>query len=101
MILAAKSKVDNVVVCTVYDSVPDCPQKALTALSIFNEVILKEAFKLGVSVIDLRLVFNEPKDYSSVSPIEPSKHGGEKIVDIILRALEEHGFYKNKPSIFL
>lgn len=100
MLYAAKNKVDKVVVCTVYDSVPDCPQKALTALSMFNEVILKEAFRLGVSVI-VRLVFNHSKDYSPVSPIEPSKYGSNKLSDLIINVLDKYDFNKNEPSIYI
>ena len=50
-----------------------------TALAPFNDVILREATAHGLSVLDLRLVCDEPGDYSTVSPIEPSAQGGRKI----------------------
>jgi hypothetical protein len=41
----------------------------------------------ALTVIDLRLVCNEPRDYAN--PIEPSSHGGAKIAKAILRVFEE------------
>ena len=74
-------------VCTIYDSVPGLPRAHQAALALFNEVILKEASEAGVSIIDLRVVCNEPADYSEVSPIEPSDEGGKKVARAILTAL--------------
>jgi hypothetical protein len=78
-----------VTVCTVYDTIPDLHESALTALALFNEVILREAIAAHVGIIDLRAVFTETEDYSDVSPIEPSEQGGAKIVDVIRRLLSE------------
>lgn len=82
-------------VCTVYNgNFPD-PQYARTAslaLTMFNDVILRVAFELRLSVIELRLVCTEPGDYAN--PIEPSGRGGLKIARAIARAvgaLEEVG----------
>ena len=100
MVRAACNKVQNVAICTVHDSVPDYTERALTALSMFNEVILKEAFRVNAPVIDLRLVCNEVEDYSLVSPIEPSKFGAKKISDLIIRVTREHDFNTNKPSVY-
>ncbi|HSN88347.1 MAG TPA: SGNH/GDSL hydrolase family protein [Thermoanaerobaculia bacterium] len=82
-------------VCTIYNgNFPD-PQYARTAslaLAMFNDVILRIAFELSLSVIDLRLVCTEPGDYAN--PIEPSGRGGLKIARAIARAvgaLEEVG----------
>lgn len=88
----AISRVDNVIVCTVYDSIPGYEREPLTALKLFNEVILREAFSQGLPVIDLRLICNDPADYSSVSPIEPSEQGGDKITDAILKVAQQHDF---------
>ena len=73
-------------VCTIYDAIPGLGPAELTALAGFNEVILREALAAGLPVIDLRLVCDQPSDYSHVSPIEPSMTGGAKIV----RANENH-----------
>ena len=100
MVRAVCNKVENVTICTVHDSVPEYTERALTALSIFNEVILKEAFRVNAPVIDLRLVCNEAQDYSPVSPIEPSKYGAKKISDLIIKVAEEHDFNSNETSVY-
>jgi len=87
-------------ICTVHDSVPELYQRSLTALALYNEVILKEAFAIGAPVIDLRLICNESADYSEISPIEPSQRGGEKIVDAILNVVKSHNFCSEKSNIF-
>lgn len=71
-------------VCTIYDArFPDPQEQRLvvTALSIFNDVITREAFARRLHLIDLRLICNEPDDYAN--PIEPSAKGGEKIAGVI------------------
>jgi hypothetical protein len=77
----------NVTVCTVYDCIPDLEPMAHAALSMFNEVILREAISAKVAIIDLRLVCTERSDYSEISPIEPSQRGGEKIANVIRNLL--------------
>src|SRR5579872_795349 len=37
--------------CTVYDSTPDLPPSAVTGLSVFNDVILREAIHRGLPVL--------------------------------------------------
>ena len=73
----------NVTVCTIYDCVPDLEPREHAALSMFNEVILREAIEARVTIIDLRLVCSERSDYSELSPIEPSRMGGEKIAAVL------------------
>lgn len=87
-------------VCTIYDSSPEIEEELLTALTIFNDIIFKEAFKLGVPVIDLRLLFDQPEDYSSVSPIEPSEIGGWKIAKAISYVVENHDFNTKNSAIY-
>lgn len=67
------------VVCTIYDAVPGLSREARSALSLFNDVICREAMAAGVAVVDLRALLQEADDYSAISPIEPSVKGGEKI----------------------
>jgi len=100
MMHAVRGKSSQISICTVHDSVPEYSERALTALSMFNEVILAVAFKLNAPVIDLRLACNDPRDYSPVSPIEPSKYGGEKITDLILAVTEQHSFDGNRSVIY-
>jgi hypothetical protein len=73
-------------ICTIYNGNldPDEAGVARVALTTFNDVILRVAFEHGLSVIDLRLVCNEPADYAN--PIEPSGRGGRKIAGAIARA---------------
>lgn len=70
-------------VCTIYNGNldPGLAPKARIALMMFNDVILRVAFELGLNVIDLRLICNEPTDYAN--PIEPSGRGGWKIAKAI------------------
>lgn len=81
-----------VAVCTIHTSVPDLGAAEKTALALFNEIILQEAFLANVPVIDLRLICNEEVDYSEVSPIEPSHAGGHKIAQAIYSLLRKHNF---------
>ena len=87
-------------VCTVYDSIPGLGRSAVTALSVFNDVILREAFAAKVPIIDLRLVCDDASDYSAVSPIEPSVAGGEKIVRAIVSVVTEHNFTVHRSAVF-
>lgn len=73
----------NVTICTVYDCIPDLEPMAHAALSMFNEVIFREAISAKVTIVDLRLVCTERSDYSEMSPIEPSQMGGAKIAVVI------------------
>lgn len=75
-------------VCTIYESIPDLERTLHVALSIFNDVIIREAVRSGLPVIDLRLICSEAEDYSKVSPIEPSAKGGEKIAKAIASMVE-------------
>jgi hypothetical protein len=86
-------------VCTIYDAVPGLERAAVTALAVFNDVILREAFAAGLPVLDLRLLCNEASDYSSVSPIEPSAAGGGKIARAVVRAVTEHDFSAGRSTI--
>lgn len=80
---AAKQHCQKVAVCTIYDSVPGYVAEMMTALVLFNDVIIFEATRAGIPVIDLRAICDEPEDYSAVSPIEPSDQGGRKIANAI------------------
>lgn len=66
-------------ICTVYTAVPGLPEEQVAALSYYNDVIVEEAARRRVAVLDLRLVCESVEDYSPRSPIEPSVVGGKKI----------------------
>jgi GDSL-like Lipase/Acylhydrolase family len=78
--------------CTIYEgSFPDerMQRLATTALTVFNDVIVRSAVRAGWPLIDLRLVCSEPADYAN--PIEPSVQGGAKIARAIARAVGATG----------
>ena len=78
------------VVCTIYDAVPILGPPEFAGLCLFNDAILREAFRAAVPVVDLRFVCPEPSDYAAVSPIEPSVAGGRKIASAVARAVTEY-----------
>jgi lysophospholipase L1-like esterase len=75
------------IVCTIYNGNLELPVRriAATALSVFNDAILRVAAEHSLSVIELRLVCTEPRDYAN--PIEPSVTGGAKIARTIAGAV--------------
>jgi lysophospholipase L1-like esterase len=76
-------------VCTIYDAVPVLSPAETAGLAIFNDVITRQAFAAGATLIDLRLVCQEKSDYAGISPIEPSATGGAKIARAIVAALQD------------
>lgn len=70
-------------VSTIYDGVPGLTPGLRCALSLFNDIIVREAAVEGVPVLDLRLVCPDPQDYSPVSPIEPSVRGATRIASAL------------------
>lgn len=86
--------------CTIYDAVPGLEREELTALSVWNDVILREAIRGGLPVLDLRMLCTDPRDYSSLSPIEPSERGGAKIVAGIVRLVAGHDFSRPLATIY-
>ena len=93
-----------VVVCTIYDAMPfqdDVLTRMIRAtLSIFNDCIIREAFKSGVCLLDLRLICDKASHYSSVSPIEPSSEGGERIAGAIANILARNPFSQDYCTVF-
>ena len=87
------------IVCTVHDSIPGLAPAQHTGLCLFNEVILREAFRVGVPVVDLRLICNEASDYAESSPIEPSVAGGGKIARAISRAIQAMKAHDQEVSV--
>jgi GDSL-like Lipase/Acylhydrolase family len=94
--------------CTIYDhpSVsawtmhPDAARIVAAALSLYNDVILREAAERHLPVLDLRQVCNAAQDYSRKSPIEPSAIGGAKIARAIARIVSRHDFGRGEAVIF-
>lgn len=78
-------------VCTIYDAIPILEPAEVAGLCLFNDVILREAFRKRLPVVDLRLVCSHAGHYAAVSPIEPSVEGGARIADALARLLEGEG----------
>lgn len=77
-------------VATIYDGVPGLGASLRTALAPFNDVILREAVTRHLPVLDLRLVCDDPADYASSSPIEPSAQGAARIATAIGELVATH-----------
>ncbi|MEX1059887.1 MAG: SGNH/GDSL hydrolase family protein [Methyloceanibacter sp.] len=91
-----------VAVCTIYEARYDDPTTRKIAgagLTIFNDVIMREAFARGVPVIDLRLIFDEDADYAN--DIEPSVKGGAKIAKAITTLVTTHDFTRRRSEIYV
>jgi GDSL-like Lipase/Acylhydrolase family len=76
------------VVCTIYNpQFDEAPMQhtAEAALSIFNDVILQEAVRRRIPMIDLRLICTAPAHFAN--PIEPSNEGGARIAEAIIAAV--------------
>jgi hypothetical protein len=88
-------------VCTIYDAIPGLNSSAVSALTAFNDAILREAFAAGLPVVDLRLLCDSPDDYSHVSPIEPSAQGGAKIARAVARLATCHDFAQARSAVYV
>ncbi len=87
--------------CTIY--YPAFPEPllqrfAVTALTVFNDAILRVAFDHGLPVLDLRLICDSPEDYAN--PIEPSSRGGARIADVIVEVVTGHDFPRGRTSVY-
>jgi hypothetical protein len=71
---------------------------AVTALSVFNDAIIRQAIVNNLPIIDLRLVCNESADYAN--EIEPSDKGGRKIAAKILELINKHQFSNHRTEVF-
>lgn len=88
-------------VCSIYDTRFPDPRRhrlTVTALAIFNDCIMRQAFSQGLPLIDLRLVCDHDEDYAN--PIEPSERGGKKIAAAIARLVLEHDFRTGRSAIY-
>ena len=68
--------------------VPGLSAPLRTALSLFNDIIVRTAMRYGFNVLDLREWLTETADFSPKSPIEPSDIGGMKIAQGLLSAFQ-------------
>jgi lysophospholipase L1-like esterase len=91
-----------IVLCTIYyPRFPDPAWQRLagTALTVFNDVISREAFRTGVPLLDLRLICTDEADYAN--PIEPSEVGGAKIAAAVATVMDDHDFTCHRTVVFI
>jgi hypothetical protein len=87
--------------CTIYNPRypdPELQRIAVVGLMIFNDCIIRGAFKRGLPLIDLRLICDDDADYAN--PIEPSVQGGEKIASTVVELLTAHEFTHRRTQIY-
>jgi len=86
--------------CTIYDAIPGLQEVERMALSLFNDVIVQELAAVHVPILDLRRVCDEARDYSILSPIEPSETGGAKISRALQQILLDHDFESGRAVVY-
>ena len=80
-------------VCTIYEgSFPDkdMQRKAIAAVAVFNDKIIRAAMREGIPVIELRETCNKPEYFTD--QIEPSAAGGKQIAKAFQNILLNHDF---------
>jgi hypothetical protein len=91
----------STIVCTIYNpryAEPNLQRVAMTALALFNDVILRSALAAGTPVLELRSICTADEDYAN--PIEPSSNGGEKIARAIRDVATQYDFSRKQTVIF-
>jgi hypothetical protein len=89
------------VMCSIYDPRYDDQDEqrvASAGLTIFNDTITREVFARGLPLIDLRLLFDDARDYAN--PIEPSVQGGAKLARVIAKVVTTHDFGMKRSEIY-
>ena len=71
---------------------------AMSALAVYNDVIMKQAVARSLPIIDLRVLCNEDADFAN--PIEPSAHGGMKIAETINWVAHYHDFHNTNSVMY-
>ena len=102
MLRAVLSRQLPTALCTIYYPrfpEPDFQRVAVTALTVFNDCIIRAAFTHGLPLIDLRLICDDAADFAN--PIEPSVPGGAKIAAAIKRVVTQHDFTRQQTQIFI
>ena len=89
-------------VCTIYR--PNFPEGDLqrmisTALGLFNDVIVEEASRRLIPILDIRAIFTDGGDYAN--PIEPSVQGGEKLAEVIVGLATDPGSNAHRASFIV
>ncbi|MBK5105270.1 MAG: hypothetical protein JJE42_13560 [Burkholderiales bacterium] len=101
LIHAAKSARLVIMVCTMFQpdyKDPARQRAACAALAVFNDRVTKRAAAASVSLIDLRLICDEPGDYDK--PTQLSKGGLQKAANIIRYAMFELDAGSRRCEVF-
>jgi hypothetical protein len=90
-----------IMVCTMFE--PNYKDQvrqrtACAALAVFNDRVTKRAAAARVSLIDLRLICNEPEDYDK--PTQLSKSGLQKAANVIRFAMFELDAEGSRSQVF-
>jgi hypothetical protein len=90
-----------IMVCTMFAPNyrdPVRQRTACAALAVFNDRVTKRAAEARVSLIDLRLICNEPEDYDK--PTRLSKSGLQKAANVIRFAMFELDAGSRRCEVF-
>jgi len=102
MLKAALQQNRPTAICTMYNprfEEVSVQELAVTALSVFNDIVIAEAFKAQIPLIDLRLVCDEDGDFAN--PIEPSEQGGMKIATAIAELIRSDAFSRKRTTVLI
>jgi len=90
-----------IMVCTMFEpnyKDPVRQRTASAALAIFNDRVTKRAAEARASLIDLRLICNEPEDYDK--PTQMSKSGLQKAANVVRFAMFELEAGAQRSQVF-
>ncbi len=90
-----------IMVCTMFQpnyKDPTRQRTACAALAVFNDRVTKRAAEARVSLIDLRLICNEPEDYDQ--PTRLSQSGLQKAANVIRFAMFELDAGARRSEVF-
>ena len=90
-----------IMVCTMFQpnyKDPVRQRTACAALAVFNDRVTKRAAEARVSLIDLRLICNEPEDYDK--PTQLSQSGLQKAANVIRFAMLELDAGARRSEVF-
>ncbi len=82
-----------IALCTIWEpryANPVEQRLAVTALSVFNDVILRQAIERGLPLLDLRKTCRADSDFANA--IEPSSSGGARIAHAIATLIARDAF---------
>jgi hypothetical protein len=101
LIHVAKAARLVIMVCTMFQPCyrdPVRQRTACAALAVFNDRVIKRAAEARVSLIDLRLICNEPEDYDQ--PTRLSQSGLQKAANVIRFAMFELDAGARRSEVF-